>query len=173
MRLSIRNELAQDIRDIQVLEAEAFGRRVEADLVNRLRADGALWLSQVALIDDRIVGHAAYSLVEISHKAQRWSFPALGPIAVTPARQRQGIGSALVRAGMEVVAEAGFGFLFLVGHPGYYPRFGFQPATPLGFSSDWVEPGGAHEHFMTLVLDQSLVGRVRGHMRYHAAFADA
>lgn len=173
MRISIRNELAQDIKDIHALEAEAFGRRVEADLVNRLRADGALWLSQVALIDGRIVGHAAYSLAEISNNSKRWTFPALGPIAVAPARQRQGIGSALVRAGIEVVADAGFGLMFLVGHPGYYPRFGFQPAAPLGFSSDWVKPGGSHEHFMALVLDQSLIGCVRGHMRYHAAFADA
>jgi len=172
MQLSIRHELPTDIKDIHALEAEAFGRRQEADLVDRLRADGALWLSQVAFVDDRIVGHAAYSLIKISQNSDKWTFPALGPIAVAPANQRRGIGSAWIRAGIEIVREAGFGLLFLVGHPAYYPRFGFQPALPLGFSSDYVKPGGRHEHFMALVLDQSLIGCVRGHMGYHRAFAD-
>ena len=172
MQISIRHEIPIDINEIHALEAEAFGRRLQADLVDRLRDDGALWLSQVALIDDRIVGHAAYSLAEVSHGTNIWRFPALGPIAVAPANQRQGIGSALIRAGIEVVGDAGFGLLFLVGNPGYYTRFGFQPAVPLGFTSDWVKPGGSHEHFMALVLDQSLIGCARGHMRFHGAFPD-
>jgi len=172
MQISIRRELPEDIKEIHTLEAEAFGGRLQADIVDRLRDDGALWLSQVALVDDRIVGHAAYSLVEISHNSNNWHFPALGPIAVAPAYQRQGIGSALIRAGIEVVGEAGFGLLFLVGSPNYYPRFGFQPALPLGFTSDYVKPSGRHEHFMALVLDQSLIGSVRGHMRFHGAFPD-
>ncbi len=172
MQISIRHEIPIDINEIHALEAQAFGRRLQADLVNDLRDDGALWLSQVALIDDRIVGHAAYSLAEVSHDANIWRFPALGPIAVAPANQRQGIGGALIRAGIEVVGDAGFGLLFLVGHPGYYTRFGFQPAVPLGFSSNWVKPGGSHEHFMALVLDQSLIGCVSGHMRFHGAFPD-
>ncbi len=172
MQISIRHEIPIDINEIHALEAQAFGRRLQADLVNDLRDDGALWLSQVALIDDRIVGHAAYSLVEVSHDTNIWRFPALGPIAVAPANQGQGIGGALIRAGIEVVGDAGFGLLFLVGHPGYYTRFGFQPAVPLGFNSDWVKPGGSHEHFMVLVLDQSLIGCVRGHMRFHGAFPD-
>lgn len=170
MQISIRREMPTDIDAIHALEAEAFGCRLEADIVNRLRDDGSLWLSLVALVDDGIVGHAAYSLVEVSHKSGKWRFPALGPIAVAPAKQRQGIGSALIRAGTKKVREAGYGLLFLVGSPDYYPRFGFQPALPLGFSSDYVKPGGLHEHFMALVLDQSLIGSVRGHMRYHAAF---
>ncbi len=173
MQVSIRREQPADITAIQALEAQAFGRSVEADLVAKLRADGALWLSHVAQIDSRIVGHAAYSLVEIRQDKKTWHFPALGPIAVAPVLQKQGIGSALVRAGIEVVAGAGYGLLFLVGHPSYYPRFGFQPAQPLGFSSDWVQPGGRHDHFMALVLEPSLIGSVRGHMRYHPAFADA
>ena len=172
MQISIRRETPKDINDIHALEAEAFGSRLEADIVDCLRDDEALWLSQVALLDDRIVGHAAYSLVEISQITNISRFPALGPIAVAPANQRQGIGGALIRAGIEVVRDAGFGLLFLVGHPGYYPRFGFQPALPLGFSSDWVKPGGRHEHFMVFVLDQSLIGCVRGHMRFHSAFPD-
>ena len=172
MQISIRKETPKDIADIHALEVEAFGRAEEADLVDRLRDEGVLWLSQVALRNDQVVGHAAYSLVKVSDGGSVWCFPALGPIAVEPARQGRGIGGALIRAGIEVVRDAGYGLLFLVGHPTYYPRFGFQPALPLGFTSDWVKPDGPHEHFMALVLDQSLIGSVRGHMRYHEAFAD-
>lgn len=172
MQITIRHEIPTDINDIHALEADAFGCRLQADIVDRLRDDGALWLSQVALVNERIVGHAAYSLAEISQNSDKWRFPALGPIAVAPAKQRQGIGSALIRAGIEAVRDSGFGLLFLVGSPNYYPRFGFQPALPLGIGSDWVEPGGRHEHFMTLVLDPSLIGCVRGHLRFHPAFPD-
>ena len=172
MQISIRHEIPKNIKDIHGLEVKAFGRSEEADLVDRLRDEGALWLSQVALSNDQLVGHAAYSLVKVSDGESVWRFPALGPIAVEPARQGHGIGGALIRAGIEVVRDAGYGLLFLVGHPTYYPRFGFQPALPLGFSSDWVKPDGPHEHFMALVLDQSLIGSVRGHMRYHEAFTD-
>ena len=61
--------------------------------------------------------------------------------------------------------------VFLVGSPRYYPRFGFQPALPLGFTSDYVEPGGRHEHFMVALLEESMPGDVRGHVRFHPAFA--
>ena len=172
MQISIRQETPKDIADIHALQVEAFGRSEEADLVDRLRDEDVLWLSQVALRNDQVVGHAAYSLVKVSDGGSVWRFPALGPIAVEPARQGRGIGGALIRAGIEVVSDAGYGLLFLVGHPTYYPRFGFQPALPLGFTSDWIKPDGPHEHFMALVLDESLIGSIHGHLRYHQSFAD-
>ena len=166
----IRPEKPADIPQIHRIETKAFGRREEADLVDRLREDGALWLSQVALLLGKIVAHAAYSLVSIGEGENQWRFPALGPIAVAPDYQRRGIGAALMQAGIEAVRGASYGMIFLVGHPSYYPRFGFQPALPLGFTSDWVKPEGPHEHFMALVIDEGLVGQVKGHLRYHAAF---
>lgn len=172
MRLTIRKEQSSDIKAIHTLECAAFGRREEADIVDKLRAADALWLSQVALHEGEIVGHAAYSLVTITDAERTCEFPALGPIGVLPQFQRRGIGAALIEAGFEAVQKAGFGLLFLVGHPGYYPRFGFQPASPLGFSSDYVSDPQRHEHFMVRVFDEQLIGDVRGHMRYHAAFDD-
>ncbi len=171
--MQIRLEQPSDIKAIHAIECAAFGRREEADIVDKLRAAGALWLSQVALREGAIVGHAAYSLAAITDAEKTNEFPALGPIGVLPQLQRRGTGAALIEAGFDAVQKAGFGLLFLVGHPGYYRRFGFQPALPLGFSSDYVSDPQQHEHFMVRVFDAQLIGSVRGHMRYHAAFADS
>ena len=172
MKIDIRRERPDDIQAIFDIEAAAFDTDAEARLVNLLRADDALLLSQVAEFQGEIVAHAAYSLVTVTDGASVRRFPALGPIAVSPPAQRQGIGSALVRAGMRALQNIGYDMLFLVGSPRYYPRFGFQPAQPLGFTSDYVEPGGAHEHFMLTLLQVSMPEGVRGHVRFHPAFAE-
>ena len=166
----IRPEFPSDYASVYTITASAFGRDSEADLNNLLRDADALILSQVAEIEGEIVGHAAYSLVSITDDREVSHFPALGPIAVAPAFQRQGIGSKLVRAGLTAMSQAGYGLLFLVGHVSYYPRFGFQPAQPLGFTSDYVKVDGPHEHFMAAVLDAQLLDSARGHVRFHPAF---
>ena len=170
MSLIIREETNDDISLIYELTAAAFGRASEADLIDLLRADDALILSQVALLDNQIVGQAAYSLVSITDADTSHYQPALGPIAVAPSHQRRGIGSALVRAGLEAMNEAGYGMLFLVGHVSYYPRFGFQPALPLGFTCDYFQPDDAHEPFMVALMDMEIPENIRGHVRFHPAF---
>ena len=172
MELNIRPETPADIEAIFKIESAAFQGDAHGELVNRLRADGALLLSHVALLNDEIVGHAAYSLLTVTDGGIARHFPGLGPIGVAPPLQGRGIGSALIRAGLEAMREMGYGMLFLVGSPAYYPRFGFQPAQPLGFSSDYVEPGGAHEHFMAALLDGKAPAGLRGHVRFHPAFHD-
>ena len=170
--VDIRSEIPSDILIIYETTKAAFGRRSEADLIDLLRADDALMLSQVAVLNDEIVGHAGYSLATVTDGEIVHRFPALGPIAVAPPHQRKGIGSALVRAGMQAMREMDYGLMFLVGHTSYYPRFGFQPAAPLGFTSDYVKPDGPHEHFMVAVLDERLPGTVGGHVGFHRAFDD-
>lgn len=172
MSIKIRLETPADIDAIYAIEAAAFGGAPHAELVNHLRADGALLLSQVAELHGAIVGHAAYSLVTVTDGERVRRFPALGPIGVEPRHQGIGIGSALVRAGLQALRDRGYGLLFLVGSPRYYPRFGFQPAQPLGFTSDYVEPGGPHEHSMVALLKDGMPGDIRGHVRFHPAFAD-
>ena len=166
--LVIRQEQPADIKPIDALAAAAFQRRDEADLIDRLRDDQAIWLSQVALLDEKIVGHALYSPATVTDGPNVHECLALGPLAVAPAYQRQGIGGQLIRSGLRAVQAAGHGLLFLVGHPSYYPRFGFRPAQPLGFTSDYVKDRRRHEHFMVAVLDKSL--SARGHLRFHPAF---
>lgn len=170
-RVLIRQEEPADIQRITAIEEDAFQRPDEAALVVRLRDADAIWLSQVALLDGNIVGHALYSLAAIiCDGAAVREYPALGPIAVARAYQKQGIGGALIRAGLQAAKDADYGLMFLIGHPAYYPRFGFQPALPLGFTSDYVKDSQRHEHFMVAVLDESLPGNLRGHLRFHSAF---
>lgn len=170
MQITIRPEQPADTDAIYTVEKDAFERPDEADLVNRLRDAGAIWLSQVALLNGDIVGHALYSMVTVTDGDTVREFPGLGPIAVATAHQNKGIGGQLIHAGLEAARSAGYGLMFLVGHPDYYPRFGFQPAKPLGFTSDYVQDDGPHAHFMVAVLDDTLLDTVRGHVRYHPAF---
>lgn len=172
MKIDIRRERPDDYQTIFAVEAAAFDTDAEARLVDLLRADDALIVSHVAEFKGEIVGHAAYSLVTVTDRASVRRFPALGPIAVSPPVQRQGIGSALVRAGLRSLRDMGYELLFLVGSPRYYPRFGFRPAQPLGFTSEYVEPGGPHEHFMVALLQESMPDGARGHVRFHPAFAE-
>lgn len=169
-QITIRLEAQADLDAIYAIEAAAFEGEAHAELVNHLRAEGALILSHVAELSGETVGHAAYSLVTVTDGDIVHRFPALGPIGVLPRCQGQGIGSALVRAGLEAMSDMGYGLLFLVGSPRYYPRFGYQPAQPLGFTSDYVEDSSRHEHFMVAVLDEGVLAEVRGHVRFHDAF---
>ncbi len=171
MSIIIRQEEPADIKRIDALVAAAFQRPDEVVLVNRLRAAGAVWLSQAALLDGNIVGYALYSMATVTDGIAVHEYPALGPIAVAKACQRQGIGGELIRAGLRAAKDAGHGLMFVVGHPSYYPRFGFRPAQPLGFTSDYVKASSRHEHFMAAALDSGRLGAVRGHLRFHPAFA--
>ena len=170
MSIKIRTETPQDIETIHKIEASAFEGEAHADLVNLLRAEGELILSHVAEWTGETVGHAAYSLVTVTDGDIVRRSPALGPIGVLPRYQGRGIGSALVRAGLEAMSELGYGLVFLVGSPLYYPRFGYQPAQPLCFTSDYVEDVSRHEHFMVAVLDEGALAYIRGHVRFHEAF---
>jgi putative acetyltransferase len=170
MNIVIREERPADVSDIYLVEKAAFQRTEEADLVNKLRENNAILLSLVATVCDSIVGHALYSLVTVGDGKPQFIFPALGPIAVDPEFQGKGIGSALIQAGTQVMKEFGFGLVFLVGDPAYYPRFGFQPAVPLGFNSPYVVKGDAHDHFMVLVLDEKVLKTVNGMVRYRSEF---
>jgi putative acetyltransferase len=170
MNIVIREEQPTDISDIYLVEKAAFKRKKEADLVNKLRENNAILLSLVATVNDTIVGHALYSLVTVGDDDLKSSFPALGPIAVTPESQGKGIGSALIQTGSKIIKELGFGLVFLVGSPIYYPRFGFQPAVPLGFNSPYVVPGETQDHFMVLVLDDKVLNTVNGMVRYRSEF---
>ncbi len=94
---------------------------------------------------------------------------ALGPMAVLPEQQRKGIGSALVRAGLRACEELGTGAIVLVGHPEYYPRFGFAPATHFNISCEYEVP---EEVFMLLELQPGYLAGASGQVKYHAAFND-
>ena len=133
----IRLETALDAQAIRRVNELAFGGTAEASLIEAIRGNGHATLSLVAEKDGLVVGHILFSPVGLS-AADGWlGGMALAPMAVLPACQRQGIGSSLVREGLRQLDETSCPFVVVVGHPSYYPRFGFEPARHYGMDPPW------------------------------------
>jgi putative acetyltransferase len=165
LAIRIRDEAPGDAAAIAEVTADAFAtleisRGTEPHIVAALRAAGALAVSLVAEADGRVVGHVAFSPVTISDGTSSWY--GLGPLSVSPARQREGIGTALVRAGLARLRALGAGGCLVVGHPEYYARFGFRNAPGL------VLEGVPPEVFLALALDGPAP---RGWVAFHEGFA--
>ena len=169
----IRAEAPDDADAIRDLTDAAFApSRQEARIVDALRGSSA-WLPDLSLVavddpDGRIVGHCVTTVgaVEPVDGGAPRPVLALGPISVAPDRQRQGIGGALLRATVEHASGQGWPAIVLLGHASYYPRFGWEPARPLG-----IEPQGPWDdaHWMVLRLP-GWDGTLHGRMRYPSAF---
>src|SRR2546422_3538487 len=134
--MTIRPERSEDASRVRHVNELAFGQRMEADLVERLRQACTDSLSLVA-DDDAVVGHILFTPVVIESEERRVLGMGLAPMAVLPDHQRQGIGSQLVRRGLDILRERGCPFVVVVGHPEYYPRFGFEPASTHRLASQW------------------------------------
>ena len=126
-------------------------------------------LSLVALRDDTVVGHILFSPIDIVRDGSNVPALALAPMAVRPAFQRQSIGSALVRAGLEACRRSGHRIVVVLGHAQYYPRFGFTPAGESGVRAPFEVPD---EAFMVLSLVDGGLDDVAGVVRYSAPFSD-
>lgn len=163
----IRPETPADHDAVARVTEAAFGRPAEAQLVARLRREASPVVSLVAENNGTVVGHILFSPVSI---AERPGIKAMGlaPMAVTPELQRSGIGTALVRAGVEACRAVGAELVVVLGHPTYYPRFGFAPASRWGVKSEYAVPD---EVFMALPLAADGEIDLAGTVRYHAAFA--
>ena len=153
------------------MHVSAFPEAVEADLVDRLRANCQDRVSLVATEDNRVVGHILFTPATIERSEGRLSGYGLAPMAVLPEFQRRGIGSALVRAGIERLRQARCPFVIVVGHPEYYPRFGFVTASTHGVRCQW--DGVPDEAFMILVGEPSIAPHLAGLAKYRPEFDDA
>src|SRR5438132_13590891 len=129
--ITIRPERPEDAAPVRHVNELAFGQPAEADLVDRLRQAGTESLSLVAE-DDAVVGHILFTSVVVESAGRRVLGMGLAPMAVLPDRQRQGIGSQLVRRGLDILRARSCPFVVVVGHPDYYPRFAFEPASMHG-----------------------------------------
>jgi putative acetyltransferase len=175
--VKIRPETAGDIPAIHQLNVEAFGRSGEADLVDALRQREAYTLSLVAEKEGQVVGHILFTPVMIGpavldvaeHATRQEAFTAvaLGPLAVLPDYQNQGIGSALVEAGLAACHERGDEIVAVLGHPNYYPRFGFVPSVRYGIKSEYDV---SDEVFMIMELREGALAGRTGMVRYQAEF---
>lgn len=163
----IREERSEDEAAVAAIVERAFGRALEADLVASLRRDGAAALSLVAEQEGRVLGHVLFSPVIIEGGDEGFAAAALAPLAVLPAFQRLGIGSALVSAGLKRCREIGFSRVLVLGDPAYYQRFGFAPAAAVGIRF----PGDVPEQaFMAMALEPGALEGCAGIARYAPAF---
>lgn len=164
--MHIRPEEPGDRCAIRAVNESAFVTSAEADLVDALREHASPAISLVAKHQDGCIGHIMFSPVSVAGCAPGRAM-GLAPVAVAPAHQRNGVGSALVRAGLEACRSHGAGAVFVLGHPGYYPRFGFVPAEHYGVACDYDVPP---EVFMALELVPGTLERASGVVHYHLAF---
>jgi putative acetyltransferase len=147
----------------------AFAQTAEADLIERLRRACTDSLSLVA-VEGEVVGHILFTPVAVEGAGRRVVGMGLGPMAVTPDRQRRGIGSQLVGRGLDLLRERGCPFVVVVGHPEYYPRFGFETASGHGLASQWE--GVPDTAFMVLILDEPAMAGVSGVAEYGEEFSE-
>lgn len=161
----VRNETPADAAAIHRVNELGFGSPAEAELVDALRDAARPFISLVAEDEGEIVGHICFTPVTVEGSSA--AVAGLAPMAALPGRQKQGIGSRLVEAGLEQCRRAGFGMVVVLGHAEYYPRFGFRPASSFGLKSEYEVPDPV---FMALELTPGAANGVHGLVRYHEAF---
>ena len=166
MNVKLRPEQPLDAPLIWNVNKVAFGSNVEADLVDALRSGGFSKVSLVAEIKGEIVGHILFSTVTVHHATGKQVVLSLAPMAVMPNRQRMGIGSQLVKAGLNECRKLDFPFVVVLGHPDFYPRFGFSSALARHLES----PFGAGEAWMALEITSGSLSGVSGHVKYPQPF---
>lgn len=168
--LIIRTETPVDVLAIRRVNELAFGRPEEAKLVEKLRDAAAITLSLVVHQNEEVVGHVLFSPVTImAENGSSTAAVALGPVAVLPEWQNQGIGGALIRQGLAECQGAGHELVIVLGHREYYPRFGFVAAAKHNIHYTQSLPEGV---FMVAELQPEALNHVQGIVHYHPAFAD-
>lgn len=170
--VDIRPESGRDRDAISAVVTQAFGRDAEARLVDALRRSSAFVpeLSLVAVLDDDIVGHILFTQLHVrADDGTRRPGLALAPLAVSPRVQRCGVGQALVGRGLGAARQLGHPFVVVLGHPAYYPRFGFGPAHRFHIRAPFDV---RDEAFMALPLQPTGLSDVRGVVEYAPPFAE-
>jgi putative acetyltransferase len=164
----IRVETKKDREAVTSLNLAAFETRAEADLVDALRVQALPIVSLVAEIDGDVVGHILFSPVTLEEHPELLIM-GLAPMAVDAGYQRMGIGGALVREGLAQCREVGACAVVVLGHPTYYPRFGFKPSSKFGIGCEYDVP---EDVFMMQEMQSGSLNGKSGIVRYHAAFKD-
>ena len=165
MNLVIRTETAEDVDSIRSVIDLAFEQEAEGKLVDELRGGDFVVLSMVAELDGKVIAHILYSKLLITKDGQSTDALALAPMAVTPRYQRLGIGSQLIRASLNLCREQGHKIVIVLGHPNYYPRFGFSTQLAKRLKSPY-----AGDSFMALELVDGSLRGVTGSVQYAAPF---
>lgn len=165
--LTVRREQSRDISDIFEINLRAFGREEEGKLVDKLRGRVYPFISLVADEEGRPVGHILFTPVIVGDTLLK--AVGLGPMAVLPEHQGEGAGSALINEGLGVCREEGMEAVFVLGHPGYFTKFGFEHASKMGIY--WKSGEFAPYFFMHELVKGALDG-AQGEVIFHPAFDD-
>jgi putative acetyltransferase len=168
--LSIRSETPEDREAIYHINEAAFGQKKEPELVEKLRNRDALIISLVAVSDGQTVGNITFSAVTVKSESSDFQAISLSTMAVLPEYQRRGIGSQLVKAGLEECRLIGQEIVVVVGHPEYYPRFGFVQARTKGLDCEFKVPD---EAWMLCELRDGALAVRRGTVFYQPEFREA
>ncbi len=167
--IEIRKEESKDRDAVHHLNLIAFDNGPEAVLVDKLRASCNEYLSFVAVEDGSVIGHILFTPVTVEDCSATGM--GLAPMSVLPSQQRKEIGSRLVRYGLEFLRNAGCPFVIVLGHPEYYPRFGFELASNYQLRSQWK--GVPDDAFMIVMFDGGVLPKTGGIAKYRDEFNDA
>jgi putative acetyltransferase len=161
-------ELGEHHTDVRALHERAFGRGSEGELVDKLRENGKIACSLVAMDGDRVVGHVAFTPVHVDG-APDLRAAGLGPVAVEEGYRGQGIATRLVELGLRAVRDAGFRAVFVLGEPPLYSKFGFLTASDLGIRCEYAVP---ERFFMAVELWPGALAGVSGTAKYAPEFSE-
>jgi putative acetyltransferase len=166
--IEIRTEESGDAEAVRRVHERAFGQTAEARLVEMLCENNKALISLVAVIDGQIVGHILFSAVSVSGAPEEFQAVGLAPVAVLPEHQKKGIGSKLIREGLEQCRKAAYHAAVVLGDPLYYSRFGFTCASDYGLENEY----GVHAEFMALELKANALTAVTGMVKYQPEFGN-
>lgn len=165
--MKIRESNEADKLGIETVHIQAFGKNEGpeiAGLVNDLLKDETAFplLSLVAIVSGKIVGHVLYTNAEVTQTTESVSAQLLAPLGVLPEAQNQGIGAQLINEGTKRLNKSGVELVFVLGHPKYYPRYGFRTAGIIGYEAPYPIPEESADAWMVLELRKGIIGRVKG-----------
>jgi predicted N-acetyltransferase YhbS len=165
--MEVRKSTEADKAEIETVHIRAFGEKEGseiAELVNDLFEDETAFplLSLVAVKNKKIVGHVLYTNVIVKQPDETVSAKLLAPLGVLPEAQNQGIGTQLIREGLKELKKSGVELVFVLGHPGYYPRFGFRTAGDIGYDAPYLLLEKDAAAWMVVELTEGVIGKVKG-----------
>lgn len=169
-KIYIRAEKVEDYSDVYEVNRLAFGQKGEADLVDSLRKNIEVFISELSLVaanETEIVGHILFTKIKIDNVSEQFESLALAPMAVKNEFQNQGIGAKLVNEGLRKATELGYKSVIVLGHEHYYPKFGFVPAEKWNIKASFEVP---QSNFMAIELVENGLKNVQGTVIYPKEF---
>ena len=171
MEIEIRQEKPEDYTLVYQVNEKAFGQDSEAKLVEALRKNKEVFvpeLSLIALYKEQVIGHILFTKINILKTDNQFQESlALAPMAVLPQMQLKGIGSSLIKEGLKKARDLGFTSVIVLGHPDYYPKFGFIPASDYNIKTTFEVPENA---FMAIELTKGALKENAGTVCYPKEF---